>query len=112
MSFDGTWTFVMKAAKAGGVLVVRDQKITGGDSAFVYTGTVHENGNEIEATVHAERFNFEQQPLVTAFGDSATRLDFKFQGKQENDRMQGKITRIGQTPGTFDVILQRHAPTS
>lgn len=66
MLFNGTWTYVIKAAEAGGVIVARDGKLVGGDSSFWYSGTVHEEGRKIEAKLHAMRFNWEPKYQLTS----------------------------------------------
>ena len=60
--FEGLWIvqYAGMEGKDGGVVVLTGGRVLGGDSAFTYVGTYHENANGIQASVLVQNFN----PLV------------------------------------------------
>lgn len=92
---DGLWTieFISTISRAGaGVIVLRDNRLLGGDNGYYYTGQYNLTNCSINGSVDITRFN----PLIiSVFGD-IDHLSLTFKGKLSvDDTIEGTANREG-----------------
>lgn len=91
----GFWTVQFTGVQGigAGVLTLINGQIFGGDSGMVYTGNYNQNGNNITARVHVERFTA-TPAMQSVMGPNA--FDLNLSGT-----VQGNTANIaGEIPGT------------
>lgn len=92
---DGLWTieFISTISRAGaGVIVLRDNRLLGGDNGYYYTGDYSVTNSIISGSVNVTRFN----PLIiSVFGD-IDNFSLTFNGNlSEDDTIEGTASREG-----------------
>jgi hypothetical protein len=89
--FDGFWivTFAGMEGKGGGVVILLNGKIFGGDSAFTYLGTYTEADGKLKADVLVQNFDPVIGNVLGIKGDF--NLNFELIPKG-NDELQGQAS--------------------
>ena len=79
MNIEGFWTVVFHGLSGtnGGVVMLLDGKICGGDSNFFYSGEYKESDGKLEALVNATHYH---GPRATALGTNADHFVLTLQG--------------------------------
>lgn len=94
---DGLWTieFISTISRVGaGVIVLRDNRLLGGDNGYYYTGNYSLTNGTINGSINVTRFN----PLIiSVFGD-IDHFSLTFNGNlSEDDTIEGTANREGMT---------------
>jgi hypothetical protein len=91
---DGIWTYTIPANLSGGILVIREGKVAGGDGTYVCTGTCDVDDDVVRLSLSYEMFNA-QGSLGSAWGDNATEIAVRFEGIAIGDIVYGRARRLG-----------------
>jgi hypothetical protein len=97
MALDGLWT-VDFGAMGGGVIVLKNGEILGGDSSRVYVGMFTEEGTKLKGQL---RINWYAGERNTLWGDQAEKIDTTLTGDASGNTITGKVTRTGYSERPF-----------
>jgi hypothetical protein len=102
----GLWNAQIDAHgnKAGGVAVFVNGKVLGGDSAFIWSGTLQESGDSFKAAVHVKQYD---QTVQSIFG--IAEYDMHIDGRIQGDRITGTGTSPSLGPTKLTVTLIKRA---
>ena len=103
---DGIWTYVIPRRASGGILVIREGRIAGGDSTYVCTGTCYTEREVVRMKLSFEMYN-PQGSLGSAWGDNAPKIEVLFEGTAFGDIIYGKARRPGFDQ-TVAVTMSHH----
>jgi hypothetical protein len=91
---DGIWTYTVPLRASGGVLVIRNGKVAGGDGTYVCTGTCLLDNDTVRLNLTYEIYNAAGS-LGSVWGDTADRIEVVFDGISDGDMVFGKARRLG-----------------
>jgi len=94
MNTKGLWTVEFQTSKAwtnGGVVVLYDEKVLGGDSQYFYAGTFREQGDNITAEITATHYH---GPVSTQFGTRERSYQLYMAGKRNGGTVNGHTWRL------------------
>lgn len=97
---DGLWTVAFQSNDdmGGGVVVISNDRVLGGDSSFTYIGEIQSNNDgNVTLTIAAKRFNSFLPPVIPGMTDYALRLSGSVGEKTMN--------LSGHVEGRPDMIL-------
>jgi hypothetical protein len=103
---DGIWTYIIPENVSGGILVIREGRVVGGDGTYVCTGTCDVDDDVVRLNLSYEMFN-PQGSLGSVWGDHATEIDVRFDNVTIEDIINGKAWRPGFDE-QFAVTMARH----
>ena len=86
--FDGLWTVEFTSAMGlfgRGVLVIKDNKMVGGDMGYYYSGTFTTHGDTIKGSIEITRFD---PNAISILGD-IERFSLDFQAKTADGTFEG-----------------------
>lgn len=77
---EGLWSvaFATRMGANYGVVYFDGDRLIGGDSAFFWTGTVKQDGNDLRAELQARTHS--GQPVLTIFGNSSSSFSVELRG--------------------------------
>jgi hypothetical protein len=93
MTTQGLWTLELQTSKAwtnGGVIVLKGNKVFGGDSQYYYTGSFQEQGDDVTGEITATHYH---GAVSTAFGTNERSYRLSMSGKHNGDAVNGHIWR-------------------
>ena len=104
---DGTYTVQFNSAHdwGAGVIMLKDLKLTGGDSGYIFTGAFREVGSRVVGRVHVEQ-HLKGHPSI--FGPSVGKaFDLHLEGQFDSDvgRFHGHVH--GQNHSKIQIQLTR-----
>jgi|HubBroStandDraft_6_1064221.scaffolds.fasta_scaffold505845_2 hypothetical protein len=103
---DGIWTYIIPENVSGGILVIREGRVVGGDGTYVCTGTCDVDDDVVRLNLSYEMFN-PQGSLGSAWGDNAPKIEVLFEGTAFGDIIYGKARRPGFDQ-TVAVTMSHH----
>ena len=89
---DGIWTYLVPQTKTGGVLVIRDAKVAGGNSAYLCTGTFTQKDDAVHMALTFELYN-SYDSFGADWGDDAKRFNVVVEGGSIGDIINGRLRR-------------------
>lgn len=100
---DGLWhiRYVVAGTEYGGVIVVKDGKALGGDAGFVFTGKLHENGENVAGELHVRQVMKSVAPAIPGLTDYKLKLIGNLVGNT--------IDIAAEIPSVPGVALRIHA---
>lgn len=105
MLVEGMWTVDFETAagvRNGGVVVLMNGRILGGDSQMYYVGTYSVDAKTLEGEVQVTHYF--GPPSVTAWGDDAQALKVKLSGAVGARVIEGKMSRAGYGDLKFHML--------
>jgi hypothetical protein len=103
---EGFWIvqFAGMEGKGGGVVVLTNGKVFGGDSAFTYVGNYRETGVKVTATIRVHNFEPAIGSVTGMKGDHTLQLDVHLQNETV---LVGSGSVLGQSGFGVKVKLTR-----
>jgi hypothetical protein len=91
----------------GGVVVIENGRILGGDPSFIFIGDVRVSGENLEARVQVTKYNT-MLPSITGFDNYVA----VFEGRVNRQHMQlvGRIEGVPQVRLTVEMIRRAELP--
>jgi hypothetical protein len=102
---DGLWTLEYEGdayLSGGGVVVVQNTNLLGGDSWYYFQGTIDQRDDSVYATVLVKAFI---SSAVTIFGVDKKEFSVKLSGDVRNDIIRARISPDFAPTNTIGVTL-------
>lgn len=105
---EGFWTveFVATVSYAGGVAVLIEGQVLGGDSSYMYTGNYALDGTQMKATIDATPF---VKGAQSVFGHPGVRFQLDLQGHVANGVIEAEGHIVGQKALAIRMRLTKRA---
>jgi hypothetical protein len=111
MALDALWTVELEArgrSTNGGVIVLENGHILGGNNTHYYVGTFTTGGTKLEGQVRIAWYSGSRQ---TAWGDEAEVVEAKVSGESGGpNTITGKVSRSGHPDISFRMAKQAELP--
>lgn len=104
---EALWTATFSSGsgpKNGGVVVLDEGRLFGGDANFYYEGRYEVDGDAVKADFRAHHYHGES---LTAFGDHAPTLQLIARCRHHGSQIKGQLERLGFSHPPVDLILTR-----
>jgi T3SS negative regulator,GrlR len=111
MALDALWTVELEArgrSTNGGVIVLKNGHILGGNNTHYYVGTFTTGGTKLEGQVRIAWYSGSRQ---TAWGDEAEVVEAKVTGEGGPNTITGKVSRSGHPDISFRMAKRAELPS-
>ncbi|WP_081821716.1 GrlR family regulatory protein [Achromobacter sp. DH1f] len=100
---DGLWhiRYTVAGKVFGGVLVIKDGEILGGDNGFIFTGTLRLQGKDVFGKLRLRQILKSVEPPVHGLTDYSLYLTGSFS--------KSGLDMVGRIQGISDIALRIHA---